>query len=117
MATRKIEFEDKTIRTWIFLIGAAFSAWLFLDTLYIDDNELALQQAPQDAAVESVEEDLRTRILMSESTRYAQVAKYYRDEMKTRGLSDAEQARLDLVEREQCRIRNELVESPTEICN
>jgi hypothetical protein len=85
--------------------------------MYIDNKELALDQSPQNRQVESVEEDLRTRILMSESTRYAQVAKYYRDEMKTRPLSVAEYARLELVEREQCRIRNELVESNAETCD
>jgi hypothetical protein len=53
---------------------------------------------------------------MSESTRYAQIAKYYRDEMQVRSLSEAEKARLDLVEREQCRLRNELVDG-SEICN
>jgi len=117
MTKRTIEFEDKTIRTWVFLVGAVFSAWMFIDAMYIDDNELALDQSPQNRQVESVEEDFRTRILMSESTRYAQVAKYYRDEMKARELSVAEQARLDLVEREQCRIRNELVQSNAETCN
>jgi hypothetical protein len=93
-----------------------FASYDYIDSTYIDPNELKLNQDPQDQALESAEESLNTRIIMSESTRYAQIAKYYRDEMQVRSLSEAEKARLDLVEREQCRLRNELVDG-NEICN
>lgn len=116
MAKRQIEFDDKIIKFAVWAIGVVFTAYLAIDSWYIDSTELELDQAEQASAYESIEEDLQTRILMSESTRYAQVAKYYRDELKKRSLTEAEQARLDLVEREQCRIRNELVDG-NEICN
>jgi len=58
---------------------------------------------------------LNNRLLMSESTRYAQIAKYYRDEMKERELTKAEQSRLELVEREQCRIRT-IISENSEVC-
>lgn len=116
MAKRQIEFDDKIIKFAVWAIGVVFTAYLAIDSWYIDSTELQLSQGQQEEAYESIEEDLQTRILMSESTRYAQVANYYRNEMQTRALTEAEQARLDLVEREQCRIRNELVDG-NEICN
>lgn len=119
MAKRTVEFDDKHLKTvaLVFgLIGSVFTAYFVIDGIYIDNKELQLEQQPQDQALESAEESLNTRIIMSESTRYAQIAKYYRDEMQVRSLSDAEKARLDLVEREQCRLRNELVDG-SEICN
>ena len=119
MAKRTVEFDDKHLKTvaLVFgLIGSVFTAYFVIDDMYIDTNELKLEQQPQDEALESAEESINTRILMSESTRYAQIAKYYRDEMEVRSLSEAEKARLDLVEREQCRLRNELIDG-NEICN
>ena len=118
MAKRTVEFDDKHLKTvaLVFgLIGSVFTAYFVIDDMYIDTNELKLEQQPQDEALESAEESINIRILMSESTRYAQIAKYYRDEMQVRSLSEAEKARLDLVEREQCRLRNELVDG-NEIC-
>lgn len=119
MAKRTVEFDDKHLKTiaLVFcLIASVFGAYEYIDSMYIDPNELKLNQDPQDQALESAQESLNTRIIMSESTRYAQIAKYYRDEMQVRSLSEAEKARLDLVEREQCRLRNELVDG-NEICN
>lgn len=120
MAKRQVEFDDKHLKltALIFsLIGSVFAGYMFLSAEFIDPKELAISQQPQDVAQEAIEEDLATRIRMSESTRYAQVAKYYRDEMKERDLTTAEWARLELVEREQCRIRNELAESESEVCD
>lgn len=120
MAKRQVEFDDKYLKSIaiIFgLIGSVFTAYMFLSTEFIDEKELSISQLPQDVKQANLEEDLTTRIRMSESTRYAQVAKYYRDEMKHRDLTTAEWARLELVEREQCRIRNELAESESEVCD
>jgi len=116
MAKRTVEFDDRIPKFAVWAIGVVFTAYFAIDSLYIDPTELSVDQAEQKAAYEAIGEDLQTRILMSESTRYAQVAKYYRDELQKRALTEAEQARLDLVEREQCRIRNELVDG-NEICN
>jgi len=120
MTKRQVEFDDKHLKATVLvfsLIGSVFAGYMFLSTEFIDNTELEVSQQPQNVAQKNLEEDLTTRIRMSESTRYAQVAKYYRDEMKERDLTSAEWARLELVEREQCRIRNQLAESESEICD
>lgn len=101
----KIEIENKTIGIAVGAISAAFSAFFLLNSLHIENHEM-----------KAAEEDLARQIKMSESTRYAEVAKYYRDEMKTRGLTEAEEARLELVEAAQCRIRNQLRNEDAEYC-
>jgi len=119
MAKRSIEIDDKTLTTTgtlLGLVGSVFAAYLFLSSEFIDENELKISQAPQDEIQEKTKTNLNTRIIMSESTRYAQIAKYYRDEMQERDLTKAEKARLELVEREQCRLRNELSGTTSEIC-
>ena len=68
------------------MVSLVFGAFLFLE---------ARHQSKEDAY---------RRLLMSESTRYAQIAKHYADVQRERKLTQAELERLDLVEREQDRI-------------
>ena len=105
MAKRQLEFDDTIPKFVVWAVGLCFTIYFAANALYIENHEMETEKA-----------SMSQRILMSESTRYAQIAKYYRDEMQVRGLSEAEKARLQLVEREQCRIRNELVDG-SEICN
>lgn len=82
------------------ILGAAFGAFLFLDNRDEEAHKPDLIEA---------EASLYERILMSDSTRYAEIQKYYIDKMKSgESLTEAEQARLDLVMRQQERIANTL---------
>lgn len=110
MAKRTIEFEDKTIRLLVFVIGAVFSAYFVLDAMFIDQTELQLDQQPQSVAIEEVQEsqttainDLQEKMLMAESRRYAEVSEHYRRESQSRALTSAEKFRYNLVTRGQCR--------------
>jgi hypothetical protein len=82
------------------IISAVFAAYLYLEKIHInvEEAELSALKAHQ-------------RILMSESTRYGEVAKYYHDLQKERDLTLAEMDRLRLVERQQERIAKDLLES------
>ena len=100
----QIEVGGKFISLVIRIITAAFGVYLFFNSIYIENHEMEVEKTT-----------LNNRLLMSESTRYAQIAKYYRDEMKERELTSAEQDRLELVEREQCRIRN-IISENSEVC-
>ncbi len=82
------------------LVAAVFGAFLFLDDRHAHEHELA----------EAKEQEYR-RMLMSQSTRYAEIEKYYVDEMRQGNpLSEAQKARLELVQRQQIRIAAELLE-------
>jgi len=100
----QIEVGGKFIGLVISIITAAFGVYLFFNSIYIENHEMEVEKTT-----------LNNRLLMSESTRYAQIAKYYRDEMKERELTKAEQSRLELVEREQCRIRT-IISENSEVC-
>jgi len=102
----KVEVDNKIIGMVISAISVAFAVFFYMNSIHIENHEM-----------EVVDKDFRTRVLMSESTRYAEIAKYYRDEMKSRDLTEAEWARLELVEKQQCRIRNQLANNPTELCD
>lgn len=102
----KIEIENKMLGMIGGAISTAFAVFFFMNGIHIENHEM-----------EAADKDFRTRVLMSESTRYAEIAKYYRDEMKERELTEAEWARLELVEKQQCRIRNQLAKKPTELCD
>ena len=82
------------------IIGAVFTAYLYLDRIHINTYEA------EQAALKA-----HQRILMSESTRYAEVAKYYHDLQKERDLTLAEMERLRLVQKQQERISQDLLQS------
>lgn len=102
----EIDTSSKTIKFAAWAIGAAFTAYFAANALYIENHEM-----------EKTDREFRTKVLMSESTRYAEVATYYRNEMKSRDLTEAEWARLELVEKQQCRIRNTLADKELELCD
>ena len=80
------------------LIAIAFAVFFFMDDRHAHFAEL-----------DNADTALRERILMSESTRYAEIQKYYIDKMKAgQSLTDAEQKRLDLVQKQQERIAEAL---------
>lgn len=105
MAKRQIEFDDRIPKFVVWAVGICFTVYFAANALYIENHEMKM-----------AEEDFITQLKLSESTRYAEVAKYYNDEAKSRSLTEAEEARLDLVEEAQCRIRQQLKGEPTEVC-
>lgn len=102
----KIEIEDNKIKFAAWAVSAAFALYFAANSFYIENHEMAAK-----------EEDFNTRVLMAESTRYAEIAYHYRNELKTRELTEAEWARLELVEIQQCRIRNILADKDPELCD
>ena len=98
---------DDNVGRWIGSIvtvcSVIFAVFLFLDARHVDHQEAMVNDSK-----------VRQRILVSESTRYAEVYKYYVDLQKERPLTQAEQLRMNLVEQEQKRITETLLES-TEI--
>ena len=113
----KVEIDNKLFGAIVTGVSVVFGAYMYIDNMYVDDNELALSQMEEVAVNESKHDDLQTRVLMSESTRYAQITKYYGDVSKERALTTAEEARRQLAEREQCRIRNILADTETGLCD
>jgi len=101
----KIEVDNKIFAIVTGAITSAFAVFFYMNSIHIENHEM-----------EEADKDFRTRVLMSESTRYAEIAKYYRDEMQSRDLTEAEWARLELVEKQQCRIRNIVADSNPELC-
>ena len=86
---------------------AKFAAWIagtvMAAVLFLEGRHMLKSDAELEAA------EMRQRILMSESTRYAEIAKYYTDKLKSgETLTEAEQARLDLVQRQQVKINETL---------
>ncbi len=76
------------------VVVALFTIFFFMDTRHAHPRE-----------VESASADLNQRILMAESTRYAEVANYYTNKLREgETLTKAEESRLDLVQRQQERI-------------
>ena len=63
--------NEKFLRFLVFAIGTAFLVFFFLE-----ERHFLRSEAEQEIV------DRNERILMSESTRYAEVAKYYSDKMK-----------------------------------
>lgn len=102
----KIEIDNKIAGMVTGAISLAFGVFFYMNSIHIENHEM-----------EAVDIDFHTRLLMSESTRYAEIAKYYREEMQNRALTEAEWARLELVERQQCRIRKQMKKSSTELCD
>lgn len=93
----KIEIDNKIIGIGATAISAAFAVFFLMNSLHIENHELEISDS-----------QLRQRILIAESTRYAEVAKYYHDLEKERDLTLAELERLRLVEEQHCRISNTL---------
>ena len=102
----KIEIDNKLFGIVTAAVSAAFGIYFYMNSIHIENHEL-----------EMADKDFKTQVLMSESTRYAEIAKYYRDEMKSRELTEAEWARLELVEKQQCRIRNIMSNKAPEFCD
>lgn len=105
----KFEVENSLAVKWIASISAActvvFLAFLFLDERHLHDHdkvEVTTKMDKNDSLV-------RQRILMSESTRYAEIAKYYYELKAERPLTLAELNRLRLVEAQQRRIEETLL--------
>ena len=89
---------EKLIKYVAGAIGAAFTVWFLLEAKYWMRSEAEIESA-----------ELKERILMSESTRYAEIAKYYQDKLANgEVLTQAEQDRLALVQRQQMRINQTL---------
>ena len=77
----------------------AFTAICFAIFFFMDERHA------HPSSVEASNADLNQRILMAESTRYAEVANYYSNKMREgETLTKAEESRLDLVQRQQERI-------------
>jgi len=80
-------------------IATVFMVFLFMDSRHSHPDDLECSSA-----------DTNQRILMSDSTRYAEINKYYTDKLKGgETLSKAETSRLELVQRQQQRINEILV--------
>ena len=76
------------------VVTVCFTVFLFLDTRHTHPEDIAASEST-----------LNNRLLMAESTRYAEIEKYYVDRLKQgEKLSQAELDRLDLVQRQQHRI-------------
>ena len=96
----KIEVDNKTVGIVVGAVTIAFSILFFLNSIHLGIND--------DTA-------LRSRILMSESTRYAEIVKYYNDlEDDGKVLSLAQLKRKRLAEEQQCRIELTLKKNMSE---
>lgn len=96
----QIEIDDsvvKLIGIVTGIISSAFAVFFLMNALHVENHELELTDS-----------QIRQRILISESTRYGEIVKYYQDLSKERDLTLAEMERLRLVEKQQCRISNTL---------
>lgn len=102
----KIEVDNKVFGLVVGAITVTFGAFFTMNGLHIENHEMQAERV-----------SLEQAILMSESTRYAEIAQYYRQESEERPLTEAEWARLELVERQQCRIRNTLSKTIKELCD
>lgn len=102
----KLEIDNKIFGVIVTIVSAIFGAYIYLNSIHIENHELAAES-----------DRVYDRLLMSDSTRYAQIAKYYYDVQKERPLTKAEESRLRLAEREQCRIRNILSGQEVESCD
>lgn len=85
--------------TWVGIIAlATWEAYRYLDDRHAHSDDMVV-----------VEAKIVERDLMSQSTRYAEIAKFYTDKMQAgEPLTKAEQERLDLVQRQQQRIATAL---------
>lgn len=102
----KLEIDNKLFGAIVTGVSAVFGAYIYLNSIHIEDHELVAET-----------DRVYDRLLMSDSTRYAQISKYYYDVQKERPLTVAEESRLKLAEREQCRIRNILSGQELESCD
>lgn len=93
----KIEVDNKTVGVASSAVAAVFAAFFLMNELHIENHELEISDSL-----------LRQRILVSESTRYAEIIKYYNELEDDRPLSLAELERKRLAEDQQCRITRTL---------
>lgn len=92
--------SDKvTLMAGITIAGAALTAFLFLDERHVHPVDVVQQTSA-----------ITQRMMVSDTTRYAQIIKYYVDVQKERPLTKPESLRLDLAQRELERIHAILVE-------
>lgn len=88
------------IGTIVGIISSVLLAFIYLEKIHIDVGESAARDLK-----------IQQRILYIESTRYAEVAKYYYDLRLERDLTLAEETRLRIVEKQQERISEELLDT------
>lgn len=75
-------------------VSIAFAVFFFMDNRHAHSPDLVEQEAK-----------FNRNLLMEQSTRYAEIEKYYTDELKSgETLTEAQLERLDLVQRQQTRI-------------
>jgi Na+/H+ antiporter NhaC len=85
-------------KTVIAAVSLVFAVFFFLEARHVLRSEAEAEAAA-----------VRERILMAESARYAEIASYYTLKLKSGDkLSEAEQARLELVQQQQIRINDTL---------
>lgn len=105
----KIEIENSIVLKWIASIASVctvvFTAFLFLDARHLHDHD----KIEVHSKIEQNDSLVRQRILMSESTRYAEIQKYYYELKAERPLTLAELNRLRLVEAQQKRLEETLL--------
>ena len=93
------------------VVGAAFTAFFALDARYAHERALEAHRQRTEALRLEVTEDAIRAVKLSESTRYAEVAAFYAHKMEIgEELDEAQKARLDLSQRQQIRITDEVKE-------
>jgi hypothetical protein len=108
----KFEVEDKIVKVVgaITAVGSmVVGALLFMDSRHEPAGIVAASQYRLQEEIVDTDSKIRQRILMSESTRYAEIAKYYYELQQERPLTLAELERLRLVEKQQERITETLL--------
>lgn len=82
----------------IAIIAVCFAVFFFLDDRHAHEDDMVQANV-----------DMQQRVLMSDSTRYAEVNKHYTDRLKDgETLTKAELSRLELVQKQQERINKTL---------
>ena len=100
-----VEAPIKTILALIVILSSAFGTFFVLDDRHAQKEELTRAEAEMTS-------ELVQRVMMSESTRYAEIAVYYTDKMRDGEiLTPAEESRLELVQGQQQRINETLMGS------
>lgn len=100
---------DDSVGKWVGSIvtvcSVIFAVFIFMDERHLHQHDKELVESK----IEQSDSKVRQRILMSESTRYAEVQKYYYELKQERDLTLAEMQRLRLVEEQQRRIEDILL--------
>ncbi len=87
------------------VVMGCFALYFFIDGRYAEERALAAAKLEFQEDIVEARTDMLERILMSDSTRYAEIEKYYTDELQEgHDLSEAQKTRLALVQKQQIRI-------------